>query len=119
MNQQQMFMMMPGLQPEELMFLNELMKDMSESQQQQFLVFYQGKRKDQQTMLIFTLIGFFGIAGIQRFIIGDTVLGILYLITIGFCGIGTIVDAINIRGMTNDFNQKKAIESAHMVRMMK
>lgn len=119
MNQQQMLMMMPGLQPEELMFIQELMKEMSESEQQQFLMYYQGKRKDSQTMLIFTLIGFFGVAGIQRFVLGDVVLGILYFLTVGFCGIGTIVDAINIKGMTGDYNRKQAIECAHMAKMMK
>ena len=119
MNQQQMFMMMPNLQPEELMFIQEIMKDMTDEDQKQFLMYYQGKRKDQQTMLILTLIGFFGIAGIQRFMIGDTVMGILYFLTIGFCGIGTIIDAINIRKMTIDYNQKQAIEAAHIVKMMK
>lgn len=116
MNQQ--FMMIPGLQPEELMFIQELMKDMTEQEKQQFMMFYQGKRKDQQTMLIFTLIGFFGVAGIQRFVIGDTVMGIVYLLTIGFCGIGTIVDIINIRSMTVEYNQKQAVESANFIRMM-
>jgi TM2 domain-containing membrane protein YozV len=119
MNQQQMFMMMPNLQPEELMFIQEVMKEMTDDEQKQFLMYYQGKRKDNQTMLIFTLIGFFGIAGIQRFVIGETVMGILYFLTIGFCGIGTIIDAVNIRSMTIEFNQKQAIEAAHMVKMMK
>ena len=119
MNQQQMFMMMPNLQPEELMFVQEVMKDMTDEEQKQFLMYYNGKRKDQQTMLIFTVIGFFGVAGIQRFVLGEAVMGILYLLTIGFCGIGTIIDAINIRRMTVDYNQKQAIEAAHMVKMMK
>ena len=115
---QQMFMMFPGMQPEELMFIQELMKDMTEQEKQQFMMFYQGKRKDQQTMLIFTLVGFFGVAGIQRFVIGETVMGIVYLLTIGFCGIGTIIDIINIRSMTTEFNQKQAIESASLVKLM-
>ena len=119
MNQQQIFMMMPGMQPEEMMFIQELMKEMTDDEQKQFLMYYQGKRKDHQTMLIFTLIGFFGVAGVQRFVLGDVVLGILYFLTVGFCGIGTIVDAINIKGMTIDFNQKQAIEVAGMVRMMR
>jgi len=98
--------------------IQSLMKEMTEKQQQLFVSIYQGRRKDQQTMLIFTLIGFLGVAGIQRFVIGDVVMGILFLLTCGFCGIGTIIDAINIGRMTSDFNQRQAIEAAAMVGMM-
>ena len=113
-----MFMMLPGIQPDELMMLQNITKDLTVTQQQQFYSFYQGKRKEQQTLMIFTLVGFFGVAGIQRFVTGDTVMGILFLLTIGFCGIGTIIDLVNIRQMTNDYNQKQAIESLNMVRMV-
>ncbi|MGE5518875.1 MAG: TM2 domain-containing protein [Candidatus Dadabacteria bacterium] len=118
MDSQQMMMMMPGLQPEELVVLQTVTKEMNEEQKQQFFALYQGKRKDQQTLLILTLIGFFGIAGIQRFVVGDTVLGIVYLFTLGFCGIGTIIDLVNIKSMASDFNQKQAIETANMVLVM-
>jgi TM2 domain-containing membrane protein YozV len=118
MNKQQMLMMLRGLQPDELLLIEDLIKDMSESEQQQFFTIYQGRRKEQQTMLIFTLIGFFGVAGIQRFVTGETVLGILYLLTVGFCGIGTIIDLVNISRITFEYNRKQAIESAGMVRMM-
>ncbi len=111
-------MMLPELQPEELMAIKELSKDLSEVQQKQFILLYRGKRKEQQHMLIFTLIGFFGFAGIQRFVIGDIGLGILYLLTFGFCGIGTIIDLVNIRRMTTDFNLRQAYESASMARVM-
>jgi TM2 domain-containing membrane protein YozV len=118
MDQQQMLMMMPGLQPEELMFLQGVMNELTEQQQRQFLMMYQGKRKDLQTMTILTAIGFFGIAGIQRFITGDIALGVIYFLTCGFCFIGTIIDLVNIKRMTNDFNQKQAIDAATMVKMM-
>ena len=115
---EQLFMMIPGLQPEEVMLIKELTKDMSEKEIQHFIMFYQGRRKEQQTLLIFALLGFFGVAGIHRLVTGDTALGIVYLLTIGFCGIGTIVDVININTITNEFNRKQAIESARMVKMM-
>ncbi len=111
-------MMLPGLQPDELYAIQSQTKDMTEKQQQLFVSIYQGKRKEQQTMLIFTLIGFLGVAGIQRFIIGEVVMGILFLLTCGFCGIGTIIDAINIGKMTADFNQRQAMEAAALVKMM-
>lgn len=118
MESQQFFMMLPGLQPDEMLLLQELLKEMNENQKQQFFMLYQGRRKDQQTMLLLTAIGFLGVAGIQRFIVGDIVLGIVYLLTLGFCGIGTIIDMINIKSMTYEFNRKQAFECADMVRFM-
>ncbi|HLG35782.1 MAG TPA: TM2 domain-containing protein [Bacteroidia bacterium] len=115
---QQMIMMLPGIQPDELAVIQGLTKDMSETQQQQFYTIYQGKRKEQQFLMLMTLIGFLGVAGIQRFIVGEIGMGILYLLTCGFCAIGTIIDLINIKRMTSEFNQKQAIESAKIVSMM-
>lgn len=72
MDQQQMLMMLPGIQPNELHLIQSLTNEMTETQQQQFYSLYSGKRKEQQTLLIMTLIGFLGISGIQRFVIGET-----------------------------------------------
>ncbi|MGP8217366.1 MAG: NINE protein [Bacteroidia bacterium] len=118
MNQQQLYMMLQGAQPEEIMLIENLIKDLTEEQRQQFVAFYQGKRKDSQNLLIMTLLGFLGIAGIQRFIIGEIGMGILYLLTGGLCGIGTIIDLINIKKMTSTFNQKQAIETLNLIKMM-
>ena len=115
---QKMLMMLPGLQPDELVIIQNITKDMTELQQQQFIQFYSGKRREEQSIMILTIIGFFGIAGIQRFVVGDIALGILYLFTVGFCGIGTIIDLVNAKRMTADFNYKKAVEAAQMVGMM-
>jgi TM2 domain-containing membrane protein YozV len=116
---QQLLMMLPNMDPDELAVVQNITKDMTEWEQQQFVALYRGKRKDQMTMLVLTLIGFLGIAGIQRFIIGDTLLGILYLLTFGFCGIGTIIDIINIGSLTFEHNRKQAMEAASMVHMMR
>jgi len=42
----------------------------------------------------------------------------LYFITWGFCGIGQLIDIINIKGMTSKYNQAQAMETASMVKMM-
>lgn len=118
MDQQQLLMMIPDLQPDELLFIKHLTKDMTDTQAQQFFGFYRGKRKDRQTLLLLTLIGFFGIAGIQRFVVGEIGMGILFLVTIGFCGVGTIIDLVNINRIASDYNQKQAIEAANLVRML-
>ncbi|HVZ95435.1 MAG TPA: TM2 domain-containing protein [Chitinophagaceae bacterium] len=118
MDAQQMMMMLPGLQPDELIMIQNATKDMSENQQQQFFTLYQGKRKDPQTLTILTIIGFLGIAGIQRFVTGDTGMGVLYLLTGGLCCIGTIVDLVNIKKLASEFNQKQIVMTVNMVKMM-
>jgi TM2 domain-containing membrane protein YozV len=114
----QMYMMLPDLQPDELILIQNLTKDMSERQQQQFYTFLRTKRKEKKDMMILTLIGFFGVAGIQRFVIGETGMGIIYLLTLGFCGIGTIIDLVNMDKMVSRFNQQQALETENMVRML-
>jgi TM2 domain-containing membrane protein YozV len=118
MDQQQMLMMLPDLQPDELMLIQSLTKDMSEEQQRQFYMFLKSKRKEKKDLLILTIIGFFGVAGIQRFVLGEVGMGILYLFTAGLCGIGTIIDLVNLDRMVSKYNQKQAFETATMVKMM-
>lgn len=115
---QQLLQMLAGLQPDELVMIQQLTRDMSEDQQRQFVILYGGKRKNSQTLLVLAAIGFLGIAGLQRFVLGQAGMGILYLLTLGFCGIGTIIDMVNAERMTSDYNQQQAIDTANMVRMM-
>jgi TM2 domain-containing membrane protein YozV len=61
--------------------------------------------KDPTTSLIVSLLG--GSLGIDRFIIGDTGLGIAKLLTCGGLGIWTIVDWFLIQGVTRDKNLDK------------
>ncbi|HEX2536201.1 MAG TPA: NINE protein [Chitinophagaceae bacterium] len=114
---QKLLMMLPNLQPEELYAIQNLFQEMSESQQQQFIMLYQGRRKEQQTITLLTLVGFLGFAGLQRFVLNEVAWGVLYFLTAGFCFIGTIYDLFNVRRMTTDFNLKQAYEAATMVKM--
>lgn len=107
-----------GIDQEEYSFLNHLMQQMNDYQQQQFFAIYQSRRKDPQTVLLVTLLGFFVIAGVQRFLLGQIGMGILYLFTGGLCLIGTIIDLVNYRKLTWEFNQKKALESAQIAATM-
>lgn len=61
--------------------------------------------KDPTTSLIISLLG--GNLGIDRFVLGDTGLGIGKLITCGGFGIWTIVDWFMIMGATREKNLKK------------
>jgi TM2 domain-containing membrane protein YozV len=115
---QQLFLLLRDLQPEEVATIKHLTKDMTDTQQKQFIGFYSSKRREPQTMLIVTILGFFCVAGIQRFMLGQIGMGILYVFTGGLCLIGTIVDLVNIKKMTNDYNQQQAIEVANMIQMI-
>ncbi len=107
-----------GMSPEEYSYLQQVMTGLDKRQSQHFVMFYSGRRKDPQEILLFTLLGFLGIAGIQRFIIGQMGMGILYILTAGLCFIGTIVDVINHKTLAFEHNQKAAYESAQLVKMM-
>ena len=118
MMEKDLFINLRGMSPEEYSYLQQVMVGMDERQTQSFVMFYSGKRKSPQDILLFTILGFLGIAGIQRFVIGQMGMGILYILTAGLCFIGTIVDVINHKSLATDYNQKAAYESLQMVKMM-
>jgi TM2 domain-containing membrane protein YozV len=88
------FQLMPSLEGDEMAYVQELIKDMNDAQAQQFAMAYMSRRKDPSNMLLFAVIGFLGIAGIQRFVINQVGMGLLFLFTGGLCLIGTI-DIVN------------------------
>ncbi|PWG82649.1 TM2 domain-containing protein [Pararcticibacter amylolyticus] len=118
MDYQNLLYNLKGLTPEEFSFLQRIMEGMTPEQAQRFVMFYSGKRQSPTDILLFTLIGFFGVAGIQRFMTRQIGMGILYFFTGGLCLIGTIVDAINHKSLAMEFNQQAAIECAQMVKMI-
>lgn len=108
---------MPELEPDELAFVQSVMQNMNDVQAQQFANIYRSRRKDPMLILITAAIGFFGVAGIHRFLIGDIGMGVVYLFTMGFCFIGTIVDIINYKSLTFKYNSKEAQRAAALVSM--
>lgn len=61
--------------------------------------------KDPTTMLLISI--FLGTLGVDRFMIGDTGVGILKLLTGGLCGILTIIDWFTISQKTKQVNLSK------------
>lgn len=61
--------------------------------------------KDPSTSLIVSILG--GSLGIDRFIIGDTGIGVGKLLTCGGFGIWTIIDWFMIQGATREKNMQK------------
>lgn len=106
---------LPELQGEEMLYIQNLIKDMGDEKARQFAGAYRARRKDPQMILILAIIGFFGIAGIQRFIIGDIGMGILYFFTAGLCFIGTIIDLVNYQKLAFEANRNIANEIILMV----
>ena len=110
------YMAFPGITHEEIVFLQQGTAELDENQKKYFYMIYSSKRKNPQDILLFTLLGFIWIAGIQRFVTGQIGLGLLYLFTAGFCWIGTIVDLINYKSIALEYNHKMAYESFHMAK---
>ena len=69
--------------------------------------------KDPTTMLIISL--FLGGLGVDRFMIGDTGMGILKLLTGGLCGIMTIIDWFTIQSKTRSLNYEKFMMACSML----
>ncbi len=111
------YMSLPGVTTEELTFLQQATAELSENQKKHFYMIYTGKRKSPQDLLIFSLLGLLCVAGIQRFLVGQIGMGILYFFTGGLCFIGTIVDLINHKQLATDFNRKMAYESFQIAKM--
>ncbi|NOX85871.1 MAG: TM2 domain-containing protein [Chlorobi bacterium] len=99
---------MPGVEPNELAYLQSLTKDLTEDQLQTFAALYNGERKKSDTIMIGAIVGLLGVGGVQRFMIGQIGMGILYFLTLGLCYIGTIVDIVNYKKLTLEYNQQVA-----------
>ncbi|MEO8853991.1 MAG: NINE protein [Ginsengibacter sp.] len=105
--------------PEELITINSRIKDFNDDELSQFCMIYRSKRKDPQLILILCLLGLVGVAGVQRFVIGNIGMGILYFFTAGLCFIGTIVDAVNHKSLAMEYNAKMISETLSMLNMVR
>ena len=85
--------------PEKLIFLKEKLLSVDESRSSLLMAV---ELKDPTTILLVSI--FLGYLGIDRFMLGDTGLGVLKLLTGGLCGILWIVDLFLIQGKTRDLN---------------
>ncbi|GAA4336799.1 TM2 domain-containing protein [Mucilaginibacter gynuensis] len=108
---------LPGITPEEGMFLQQAVAEFNEEQKAYFFNVYATKRKSPQDVMLVTLLGFIWISGVQRFMLGQIGMGLLYLFTGGLCFIGTIVDLVNHKSLTNDYNKQMAYESFQITQM--
>lgn len=105
--------------PEELITIDSRTKGFSDDELINFCMIYRSKRKDPQTILLLCLLGLILVAGIHRFVLGHTGMGILYFFTAGLCWIGTIVDAINHKDLTMEYNAQMITETLSMLNMIR
>ena len=84
---------------EKIMYLKEKLAAMDESK---FTMVSTVELKDPTTILSVSI--FLGSLGIDRFMLGDTGMGILKLLTGGCCGILTIIDWFTVSKKTKELN---------------
>ena len=84
---------------EKIMYLKDKLSTMDE---EKFNLISTIEFKDPNTLLLISI--FLGTLGIDRFMLGDTGMGILKLLTAGLCGILTIVDWFTISKRTKELN---------------
>lgn len=106
---------LPEIDMEEAIYLDMLLKEKSDDQLKNFCMIYRSRRRDPQIILLTAILGFFVIAGIQRFMVNQIGMGLLYLFTGGLCLIGTIIDLVNYKSLALEYNQKVARESIQFI----
>ncbi len=104
------FDLLPELKGEELQYIQSLFETMSPEEAEKFATIYRSRRKNPQDILIFSIIGLLVVPGLQRFLLNQIGMGLLYLFTIGLCFIGSILDLVNHEKLTFEYNQKVAEE---------
>ena len=87
---------------EKIMYLKDKLKTIDE---EKFSLISTAELKDPTTILLVSI--FLGSLGIDRFMIGDTGMGVLKLLTAGCCGILTIIDWFSMQKKTKDLNYNK------------
>lgn len=107
---------LPELDGDEQLTVARLITDMTEEQAEQFSHVYRQRRKDESTTLLLTAVAFIGVAGLNRFYLGQIGMGFLYLVTAGFCLIGSIIDIFNYKSLVGRHNSAKAFETAELIR---
>lgn len=110
------FNYLPEASQEELVYISTLTKEMSDEELESFAHVYRARRRDPQTVLLLALVGLFFLPGLQRFYVDQLGLGLLYLFTLGLCFIGSIIDIVNYKNLSQEYNSKVANDAYSIVK---
>jgi len=92
---------------EKLMLIREQLAPLADSK---LAVVQSIEYKNPTTLLIISL--FLGGLGVDRFMLGETGLGVAKLLTCGGLGIWTIIDWFSVMSRTKEFNYRKFVQVA-------
>ena len=92
-----------------------LTQGLSDQQKMLFSSQYDSSKKDPGTMLVLSVL--LGSVGVDRFMLGDTGMGLLKLFTFGLCGVLTIIDWFTVKSKTNEYNRAKANEILSAIKL--
>jgi len=106
-----------GMTMDEYSFLHHASAGLTQNQMTTFMAVYNSRRKNPTDILVATLFGFLGLAGVQRFMTNQILLGVLFLLTGGFLGIGTLIDAFSYKSIANDYNRHLAYDCYQIAKM--
>ena len=87
------------LPAEKIVFIKEKLKNVDE---ERFALISSVEFKDPTTILLISL--FLGTFGVDRFMLGETGMGVLKLLTCGLCGILTIIDWFSVQNKARELN---------------
>ena len=87
--------------------VNEIKEKLSAMDSERLTMVTSIDYKKPMIMLIVSI--FLGYLGIDRFLLGQTMYGVIKLITGGGCGIWWLIDLFKISGMTKESNYQKFI----------
>jgi TM2 domain-containing membrane protein YozV len=109
------FITLKSLTPAELAYLKQVTATLPDEKLRTFVAVYTSKRRESDLLLLITCIGLFGFAGIQRFLVGQVGMGLLYFFTAGLCWVGTILDIINHKQLADEYNMQMANETLTLI----
>lgn len=108
--------LLPELEINEMNYLDMIFSNLDDDNARIFAQAYRTQRKSKSDVMIFCIIGLVLVPGLQRFLLGQIGMGFLYLFTGGLCFIGSILDIVNHKELTFEFNRKVADKLAGNVR---
>lgn len=87
------------LPADKIVFIKQKLQDVDD---EKFALISALEYKDPMTILLVSI--FVGSLGVDRFMLGDIALGILKLLTVGLCGVLTIVDWFLVQKKAKEVN---------------